>query len=86
MTGRVTALLELQPRDDGSIAVTVTSAEQNARLTVDEAALVLTIWAEGGDVVRGRFVDEGTGATAYFQSSDASVRRFAHTIHLAVSS
>jgi hypothetical protein len=86
MTGRVTALLTLQSRDDGSIAVTVTSPDENERLTVDDAALVLTIWAESADVVRGRFVDEGSGAVAYFQSSDASFRQLARTINLAVSS
>jgi len=82
MTGRVNALLRLSSNDDGSIAITVTSPRDDERLAVDEAALVLTVWAESADVIRGRFVDQGSGAVAYFQSSDASFRRFAQAIHI----
>jgi hypothetical protein len=81
MTGRVSALLRLRPSDDGSIVITVTSSRANERLSVDEAALVLTVWAESPDVIRGRFVDEGSGAVAYFQSSDSAFRQFVQAIH-----
>lgn len=81
MTGRVSALLRLRSNEDGSIAITMTSPQDNERLTVDEAALVLTVWAESPDVIRGRFVDEGSGAVAYFQSSDSSFQEFVRAIH-----
>jgi hypothetical protein len=86
MLGRVSALLHVRPMEDGRIAITVASGDDEARLRVDETALVFTVWSESPDVVRGRFVDQDSGAVAYFQSSDASFRRFAQTIHLAVSS
>lgn len=81
MTGRVTALLRLRSNDDGSIAITLTSAAEDEPLAVDDTALVLTVWSESPDVIRGRFVDEGSGAVAYFQSSDGSLRTFAQALH-----
>jgi hypothetical protein len=78
----VNAMLSVRSNGDGSIAITVTSPDDE-RFAVDDAALVLTVWAESADVIRGRFVDEGSGAVAYFQSSDASFRRFARAIHFA---
>lgn len=86
MNGVASALLRLHATDDGTIAIAVTSPDEGVALSVDDAVLVLTVWSESDDVVRGRFVDQGSGAVAYFQSSDASFRRFANSIHLAVSS
>jgi hypothetical protein len=86
MTGRLSALLQLQSNEDGSIAVTVTSPRDDQRLSVDDAALVLTLWAESSEVVRGSFVDQGSGAVAYFQSSDASLQHLARAIKLAITS
>lgn len=82
MTGRVSAMLSLRPAD-GSITVTVSAVEPGDRITVDDAVLVVTVWAESPDVIRGRFVDQGSGAVAYFQSSDAAFRSLAEAIHLA---
>jgi hypothetical protein len=81
MTGRVNAMLHVRSNGDGSIAITVTSPADDERFAVDEAELVLTVWAESADVIRGRFVDQGSGAVAYFQSSDASFQQFARAIH-----
>ncbi len=82
MTGRVNAMLRLQSTVDGSIAITVTSPFEDERFSVADAALLLTLWAEGPDVIRGRFEHRGSGAVAYFQSSDSSLRRLAEIIHL----
>jgi hypothetical protein len=83
---RVSAVLQVHRTDDGRITITVAAADDESRLHVDDTALVLTVWSESADVVRGRFLDPDSGAVAYFQSSDTSFRQFAQTIHLAVSS
>jgi hypothetical protein len=82
MTGRVNAMLRLRSNDDGRIAITVTSIEENERLALDDTSVVLTLWAESADVIRGRFVDQQSGAVAYFQSSDSSFQEFARAIHI----
>lgn len=82
MNGRLSAMLRFGSTIDGSIAITVTSPLSGERFTVDEDALLLTIWAESPDVIRGRFEHRGSGAIAYFQSSDSSLNRLAEAIHL----
>jgi hypothetical protein len=85
-SGRLSALLQLQSNEDGSIAVTVTSPHDDERLSVDDAALVLTLWAESANVLRGSFVDQASGVVAYFQTTDASLQQLARTIKLAITS
>ncbi|HEV2641635.1 MAG TPA: hypothetical protein VGT98_02960 [Candidatus Elarobacter sp.] len=82
MTGRVSARLLLRSMTDGSIAITVTSPFENERFSVADAALLLTVWAESPDVIRGRFEHRGSGAVAYFQSSDSAWRRLAEIVRL----
>ncbi|GAC1659411.1 MAG: hypothetical protein NVS4B13_04120 [Candidatus Elarobacter sp.] len=81
MTGRVNAVLRLRSNADGSIAITLTSPCEDEPLAVDDSALVVTVWSESPDVIRGRFVDEGSGAVAYFQSSGPSLRTLGKAIH-----
>jgi hypothetical protein len=82
MTERVNAMLRLQSTVDGSITVTVISPFENEWFSVADAVLLLTVWAESPDVIRGRFEHRGSGAVAYFQSSDSSLRRLAEMINL----
>jgi hypothetical protein len=82
MTERVNAMLRLQSAVDGSITVTVISPFENEWFSVADAVLLLTVWAESPDVIRGRFEHRGSGAVAYFQSSDSSLRRLAEMINL----
>jgi|GEM_PF-3572513 hypothetical protein len=82
MTERVNAMLQLQSTVDGSITITVVSPFENEWFSVADAVLLLTLWAESPDVIRGRFEHRGSGAVAYFQSSDSSLRRLAEIIHL----
>ncbi len=82
MTERVTAMLRLQSPGDGSIAITVISPFESEWFSVTDAVLLLTLWAESPDVIRGRFEHRGSGVVAYFQSSDSSLRRLAEIIHL----
>jgi hypothetical protein len=82
MTARVTAMLRLQSTVGGSIAITVVSPFENEWFSVADAVLLLTVWAETPDLIRGRFEHRESGAVAYFQSSDSSMRRLAEMIHL----
>ena len=82
MTERVNAMLRLQSTVDGTIAITVVSPFEDEWFSVADAVLLLTVWAESPDVIRGRFEHRGSGAVAYFQSSDSSLRRLAEIIHL----
>jgi hypothetical protein len=75
-------MLRFRTQLDGAIAITVTSPSENERLTVDDDALLLTMWAESADIIRGRFEHRDSGAVAYFQSSDSALHRLAELIHL----
>ena len=81
MTARANALLRLRSNGDGSIAITLTAPCDDETLAVDDAELVVTVWSEGSDVIRARFVDEASGAIAYVQSSAESLRTFGRAIH-----
>ena len=82
MTERVTAMVRLQPTGEGSIAITVVSPFESEWFSVADTVLLLTVWAESPDLIRGRFEHRGSGAVAYFQSSDSSMRRLAEMIDL----
>ena len=81
MTARANAMLRLRSNADGSIAITLTTPCDDETLAVDDADLVVTVWSEGSDVIRARFVDEASGAMAYFQSSGESLRTLGRAIH-----
>jgi hypothetical protein len=81
LTARANALLRLRSNADGSIAITLSSPCDDAALAVDDTDLVVTVWSEGSDVIRARFVDEASGAIAYFQSSAESLGSFGRAIH-----
>jgi hypothetical protein len=70
MEQRLTALLSLRPLADGEVAVAIERSADGRHVTVDDTTLVLTLWHEGADVVRGRFDHPSSGAVAYFQSND----------------
>ncbi len=55
MEQRLTALLSLRPLADGEVAVAIERSADGRHVTVDDTTLVLTLWHEGADVVRGRF-------------------------------
>jgi hypothetical protein len=82
MTERLSAMLRFRSEIDGSIAISVTSPWESERFSVDDDTLLLTMWAESPDVIRGRFEHRDSGAIAYFQSSDSALRRLAELIHL----
>ena len=82
MAASVNAMVHLRETIDGTIAITVRSFFQNERLAVDDTTLLLTLWSEGPDVVRGRLQHEESREFAYFQSNDPSLRRLAEAMHL----
>jgi hypothetical protein len=68
MERRMTALLSLRPLG-GDVCVTVERSAGDHYLTVDQTTLVVTLWHESSDVVRGRFDHPSSGSVAYFQTS-----------------
>lgn len=79
---RFTAVLALRAQADGTLAVTISPADTDERLAVEDTVLVLTAWAEGPETVRGRVEHPQSGTVAYFQSTTA-IGRLAEAIGLA---
>jgi hypothetical protein len=82
VAGLICAVLRLRSNDDGTITITVASADENDRLAVDDASLALTLWNDDAHVVRGRFEHAGSHAVAYVQGTRTALGELADRIGL----
>jgi hypothetical protein len=71
MVGRISVLLSLRPLPRGEIAIGIEPETARGTVSLDAAALVLTLWEENAETVRMRIDHVASGTTAYVQATGA---------------
>jgi hypothetical protein len=64
---RIVAIVAVESRADGSLAMLARPLQDDDRFFVEQATVAITIWCEGDDVVRMSVTDGATGEVAYLQ-------------------
>ncbi|MDB5069748.1 MAG: hypothetical protein JWM87_859 [Candidatus Eremiobacteraeota bacterium] len=71
MEPRVSVVLSLRQLPSGEVAIGIERETGRGSLAVEAATLVLTLWPEGPEIVRGRIDHLASGTVAYLQGSGA---------------
>jgi hypothetical protein len=57
-------------RDSSGIAIALSPAEESVRLAIHRSRVVVSVWREGSNVVRGT-ITHASGAVAHFQGGES---------------
>ncbi len=68
---RMSVVLSLRPLPGGEVAIGMEPETARGSLAVEAATLVLTLWHESPEIVRGRIDHLASGTVAYVQASGA---------------
>jgi len=85
LTGTLSLILSIKERCDGSLAITVHPTQSGSMLNVNASVLELSVWMEGGDIVRARLCDQRSGQRYYMQGNNTAFA-LAHVIGLKLTS
>ncbi len=69
----VSVVVSAAPHERG-LAVSAVPADPSQTLRANHATVVLTVWREGPDAVRGTLSHWPSGTVAYFQATDGLLR------------
>jgi hypothetical protein len=71
MADRFTVLVEVECTSEGSLIATVCSADADVRLRADPVRLTVSVWSDGGDIVRVAVQHRASRTLAYLQGNRA---------------
>jgi hypothetical protein len=70
---RLAIAIEISSDGSGGVQLRARSVDDRLRLETRDTALVLTLWFESSDTLRGRVEEIKSGATGYFQGNETLI-------------
>lgn len=65
--------VEIRPAGSDALQATIRPLEDDNRLSIAPSSLILSLWQESADIIRGSLRHPATGITAHFQGSSTLV-------------